>query len=81
MSDPEYGRATPFVTGQAVQIECDGRTLAGSVIFASGNGKSLMLGFDAIVDGHIGMMPVLQNDDGSYSAITTGIAVKVRPVE
>jgi len=42
----------------------------GVVIFASGNGKSLMLQFEAILHGHVGMMPVLQDDDGSFCSIT-----------
>lgn len=64
-------------TGDAVQIECDGRTIPGTVILASPNGASLMLGFEAVLDGHLGMMPVSRNDDGSYQSIMTGIVVQL----
>lgn len=62
-------------TGDAVQIACDGRRLPGTVILASPNGKSLVLKFEAILDGHLGIMPVLRTDDGSYRSIMTGISV------
>jgi hypothetical protein len=64
-------------TGDAVLIECEGAKTEGVVIFASSNGKSLMLGFDAVLHGHVGMMPVSRNDDGGYSSVITGIDVKV----
>lgn len=62
-------------TGEPVIIECDGRRVEGAIIHASGNGKSLMLGFEAIIDGHIGMMPVLRDDDGRYRSIMNDIDV------
>jgi hypothetical protein len=65
-------------TGDKVQIECDGRSVPGTVLLASKNGKSLMLSFEAVLDGHAGMMPVTRNDDGSYQSIMTGILVKLR---
>jgi hypothetical protein len=70
-----------FTTGQKVQIECDGRTLPGSVVFASSNGKSLMLGFDAMLAGHLGMMPVLRDDDGIYHSIMTDVSVTLKPLK
>jgi hypothetical protein len=73
--------AAPFVAGQAVQIECCGQTLAGEVIFSSSNGKSLMLGFDAMLEGHIGMMPVLQDDDGAFHSVMNGVAVRIMPAQ
>jgi hypothetical protein len=45
-------------TGDAVQITCKGRTVVGSVLLASGNGRSLMLQFEALLAGYAGMMPV-----------------------
>jgi hypothetical protein len=65
-------------TGDEVLIECAGVEIAGTVLLASTNEKSLMLGFEAILDGHVGTMPVLRNDDGSYHSIVTGALVKVR---
>jgi hypothetical protein len=61
--------------GDAVTIECDGIAIPGEVKFASPNGVSLMLGFEAIIDGHVGSMPVLQGEDGSFTSIMTGTPV------
>ena len=64
-----------FTTGETVRITCAGRTLVGEIVFASGNGRSLMLGFEAILEGHVGMMPVLRDDDSTYRSIMNGVAV------
>lgn len=64
--------------GDRVLIECDGKTVLGIVLLASENDKSLMLSFDALIDGHVGMMPVLQDDDGEYRSIMTGVLVKLQ---
>lgn len=69
-----------FRTGDHVLIECGGRTVPGTVLMASGNGKSLMLNFDAIIDGHVGMMPVLLCDDGVFASIMNGVEVKLSQV-
>jgi hypothetical protein len=53
-------------TGDKLRLTCDGRTVAGWVIMASPNGRSLAVGFEAILLGHVGMMPLLQDDDGVY---------------
>jgi hypothetical protein len=66
-----------FRRGEQVLIECDGQKVPGTVFMASGNGKSLMLQFEAILDGHLGMMPVSRNDDGTYESLMTGIGVKL----
>lgn len=66
-----------FGTGDAVLIECEGVTVEGVVILASENGKSLMLGFDALLDGYVGMLPVLRDDDGGYRSLVTGVAVTI----
>ena len=48
------------------------------VVLASENGKALMLEFEAILDGHAGMMPVLRDEDGGrYLSIVTGIEVRL----
>lgn len=65
-------------TGDKVQIECQGVSIIGTVVLASSNGKSLMLGFDGILDGHFGGMPVLRDDDGTYRSIMSGTPVKLR---
>lgn len=68
---------TIFCTGQNVTIECGGQTVPGSIVLASSNGRSLMLGFDAVLDGHVGMMPVLQDEHGVFSAIMSGTVVRI----
>lgn len=64
--------------GDLVWIGCDDRSVEGWVLLASENGASLMLGFEAILGGHVGMMPVLLQD-GVYRSIVTGEAVAVVP--
>lgn len=66
-----------FKTGDKVIIEGDGHKALGEVVFASPNGVSLMLGFETVIDGHVGMMPVLREDDGTYSVLITGLSVKI----
>jgi hypothetical protein len=60
-----------------VMIECAGRKLVGTVMMASGNGKSLALAFDAILDGHVAGMPVLLGDDGRYRSVMNGVEVQL----
>ena len=66
-----------FKTGDAVLIEYGEAATLGHVVFASGNGRLLMLGFEAIIEGHVGMMPVLRDDDGTYRSIVNDITVKL----
>jgi hypothetical protein len=68
-------------TGDDVLIECAGQTVPGRVVLASPNSVSLMLDFEAILDGHVGMMPVLRHDDGIYRSIVTQIAVSLKPLD
>jgi hypothetical protein len=64
-------------TGDAVFIQCRGSSAPGKIMLASSNGKSLMLAFDAMLDGHLGMMPVLMNEQGEYRALVTDALVTV----
>jgi len=64
--------------GDVIAVTCGGQTVEGVVVLASPNGKSLMLTFDAILDTCMGMMPVLQRDDGSYINVATGNPVEVQ---
>ena len=68
-------------TGDAVLIDCAGKKIAGTVLLASSNGKSLMLEFEAILDGHVGMMPVSRDDGGAYYSIVTGKPVTLKPIQ
>jgi hypothetical protein len=66
--------------GDKLRLTVDGRTVDARVIFGSANGRSLMVGFEAIVLGHVGMMPLLQHDDGVYRSLVGGEEVKVEVV-
>jgi hypothetical protein len=63
--------------GDVIRIECEGIRTTAQVLMASSNSLSLMLGFDAVLDGHAGMMPVLRDDGGVYRSIVTGCEVKI----
>lgn len=63
--------------GAHVRITCGTETLLGMVMLASDNGNSLMLGFDGILDGHVGWMPVLRDDDGTYRSIVNDVEVSI----
>lgn len=69
-----------FQTGDTVKIQYADESIAGTVILASGNGRSLMLSFDGLIDGHFGTMPVLADDLGVYRSLMTGAAVELTPV-
>ncbi len=70
-----------FVTGDRIEIEHDGRTVNGLVLLASENGLSLMLEFEAVLHGHVGMMPVTMVDETTGRSIVDGIEVTIRRVE
>jgi hypothetical protein len=55
-----------------------GHTVSGHILMASGNSKSLMLSFEAILDGHVAMMPVLMGGDGAYYSLVTGNMVTIK---
>jgi len=76
MSDdqlPPIGR--PYQRGDFVQLTCAGRTVQAMITMASPNGRSLVAMFEALVDGHAGVMPLSQLDDGSFVALITGTPV------
>ncbi|CAJ5555246.1 Uncharacterised protein [Burkholderia pseudomallei] len=64
-------------TGEPVRIKCEGKSLAGTVILASSNGRSLLLAFEGILAGHVCRMPVLRDEDGRYQSIVSGDFVEV----
>lgn len=65
--------------GDNVLIGCDDRTVEGVILLASENQKSLMLGFEAILAGHVGKMPVLMDTSGVYRSLINWTAVTVVP--
>jgi hypothetical protein len=66
--------------GDRVTITIGSDSAPGEVILASGNGKSLMLEFEAILHGHVRTMPVLQERDGSFCSVVTGEVVELTPL-
>lgn len=68
-----------FASGERVLLEMEGRAVSATVILASGNGRSLMLSFEALLDGCVGMMPVSDNvGTGQFINIMTGHSLTIR---
>jgi hypothetical protein len=70
--------------GDKVKLTYGGETVEAEVLIASGNGRSLMLTFDALLKpeglragGFAGMLPVLREDDGQYRDIYLGQDVNI----
>lgn len=72
---------TGFTKDDAINVTCEGRTIDGVVLIASPNNVSLMIGFEAMLNGHVGMMPIFLHDDGVYRSIVDGTAVSIRKKE
>lgn len=49
-----------------------GKAVDAVVQLASPNGKSLIIRFEAMLGGHLGVMPVTQDDEGDYWALLEG---------
>lgn len=62
--------------GDRVEICYVGRTVDGVVLLASPNSQSLMLGFEAILGGYVGMMPVLY-EDGKFRDLINDQLVQI----
>jgi hypothetical protein len=67
--------ADVFEMGDAIILKADGREVEATVVLVSGNGRSLMLSFDAVIHDAIGMMPVLRQDDDSWREVIGGHTV------
>lgn len=71
-----------IATGDRVLITYEGRTVPGAVVLASPNGRSLMLSFEAILGGYVGMMPVLrQAADDVYRDVFNQNEVTVKATD
>lgn len=69
----------PLQRGEFVVVTASGRTVRAMVTLASANGRSIVLMFDAMLGGFVGVMPVsLDDDDGTGAA--TGAALDGMPV-
>jgi len=65
------------VRGQRLRVTCAGRTVVAWVVFGSDNRRSLVIGFEAILDGCVGTMPTLTGDDGVTRNLITGKEITI----
>ena len=72
---------TGYTKGDAIEITCGDRTVEGVVLIGSPNNVSLMIGFEALLHGHAGMMPIFLHDDGVYRSIIDGTEVTLKKVQ
>lgn len=69
-----------FRTGEECRITYGGRNEPAKVLLGSPNGKSLMLSFDAMLGGYVGMMPVTWHDEpGEFRDLICNLPVQLRP--
>lgn len=66
-------------TGDLVLIAYEGRKVPGRIVLASQNEASLMLEFEAILGGCVGMMPVLRDEEGTYRDLINHRPVEIEP--
>lgn len=67
-----------YTKGDPIDVDYDGRTVEAIVVMASPNGQSLMIRFEAMLGGHVGMMPVTMIDDFNGYSIMDGTHVTIR---
>ncbi len=67
-------------TGDKVMLKCGKKTVPATVLSASANGVSLMVKFDAMLEGHVGKMPILRDRKGVYHSIMTQTEVILSPI-
>lgn len=75
-----------FTRGQFVRLTCGDQSMKAMVMLASGNGKSLMLGFDGALrlpsgGACFGSMPVLMDDAGVYRDLIENAPVQIEPLD
>jgi len=68
-------------TGDPVVITYDSRTVRGTVKLASSNGRSLVLEYEAILGGFLGIMPALMDDDGSFRDLLFGRPIVISHID
>jgi len=75
------GEPRIWKTSDLVQVTFEGRTVDGIVLLASPNGLSLALGFEALLGGYGGGMPVLWDAPAdTFRAVLCGRAVRIEPL-
>jgi len=63
---------TIFKLGDEIEIDCDGRVEEGQVVFGSKNGISLVIGYEAILQGFVGTMAIMWDEEEArwFNALT-----------
>jgi hypothetical protein len=64
-------------TGDSVILRCGGRSVDAEVAFASPSGQSVMFIFEAIIAGHVGMMPAFMRDATHGEVLVTGEPIEL----
>lgn len=68
--------------GARVRLTCDGYTVEAVVGFVSENQRSLILKFEAILAGHVGMMPVSgEGDPPRYRTLVGDLPVTIEKLD
>jgi hypothetical protein len=65
------------ISGQKLRLTYQGRTVDAVVVFGSENKKSLMVEFDALLDGCPGMMAIATEDDGTTRNLLSWHVVEI----
>lgn len=65
--------------GDRVILKCEGSSVEAIVVLASSNGKSVVFSFDAILAGHIGMMPATMHDATEGETMVGSHPITVEP--
>lgn len=67
--------------GDLVHVTYEGKSLTARVVLASPNGRSLLIAWeDGMLGGHVGMMPVFQEEDGEYRSLIEGKPIELLPL-
>lgn len=66
-----------YMSGDEILIAFEGKTIPGTVVMISTNQVSAMIKFDAVINDHVGLMPVQRHDlaKGIYRSIINGTEV------
>lgn len=69
-----------FSKGDPAIVTCGDRTIRAEVVMISPNQVSVLIQFDAVLGGHIGMMPAMRHDKdlGIYRSIIDGTEFTMR---
>lgn len=71
----------PLKQGDKVYATYNGRTVPAVVTLASPNGRSLVIAFEAMLGGHVGMMPIFQLNDGTYRSLLENEPVELERLQ